>query len=57
MVERIEKIRVGSHISDHPEFRRIAGQMATVVMGALTGLPDAAERLQSISQGWNAIPR
>jgi hypothetical protein len=57
MVERIEKIRVGSHISDHPEFRRITGQMAQVVMGALTGLPDAAERVLTVSQGWNAIPR
>jgi hypothetical protein len=56
MVERIEKIRTAAHISENPEFRRIAHQMALVVQEAFVGIPDATARLTRIHHGWAAIP-
>lgn len=53
MVERVEKIRVGSHISEHPEFKRITREMARHV---LANVEDKAA-LQAIYQGWQTIPR
>lgn len=53
MVERVEKIRVGSHISEHPEFRRITREMGRHVMA---NVPDI-DVLARIHAGWNSIPR
>lgn len=57
MVERIEKIRVGSHLSEHPEFRRIMGAVGAVVQAEVGTLPGGRDVLVRIHQGLQAIPR